>query len=108
MSLGAERLALLASETGFRAGMLEKVDRLIGLVDDITRHPRLSRVLALKGGTALNLGFGTPSRLSADLDYNYIGFAGREEMLRERPGLEQALQRIVGPYLKMNAEAESA
>ena len=110
MSLGRERLTLLASETGFRAGTLEKVDRLIGLVDDIARHPRLSRVLALKGGTALNLGFGPPSRLSVDLDYNYIGFAGREEMLRERPELEQALQRIIrvqGFGLQLSADAHA-
>jgi len=56
MSLGRERLTTLSAETGFRAETLEKVDRLIGFLDDVPRHPRLSRALALKGGTALNLG----------------------------------------------------
>lgn len=94
MSLSSERLTRLAAETGFRAQTLEKVDRLIGLLDDVTRHPRLSRALALKGGTALNLGFGPPARLSVDLDFNYIGSADRDEMIRERPEVEQALEVI--------------
>jgi predicted nucleotidyltransferase component of viral defense system len=43
--------------------------------------------LALKGGTALNLGYLELARLSIDLDFNYIGNPGREEMLAERPQL---------------------
>jgi predicted nucleotidyltransferase component of viral defense system len=94
MSLGPDRLTRLSAETGFRAGTLEKVDRLIGILEDVTRHPRLSRALALKGGTALNLGFGPPARLSVDLDFNYIGSARRGEMDRERPQVEQAVETI--------------
>ncbi len=76
MRLDRTRLIDLAASTGFRQETLEKVDRLIGLLDDVNRHPLLSRVLALKGGTALNLGFGPPSRLSVDLDFKETRRAG--------------------------------
>ncbi len=62
----------LAAETGFREETLEKVLRLGEVAADISRHPLLSEVLALKGGTALNLCFAAPRRLSVDLDFNYI------------------------------------
>ncbi len=94
MRLDRTRLIDLAASTGFRQETLEKVDRLIGLLDDVNRHPLLSRVLALKGGTALNLGFGPPSRLSVDLDFNYIGAADREAMLAGRPEVERDMESI--------------
>jgi len=70
---------------------LEKVARLGELVADIGRHPFLGSVLILKGGTAINLCFGRPTRLSVDLDYNYVGQAEREKMLGDRPLVETAL-----------------
>ncbi|MSS73639.1 MAG: nucleotidyl transferase AbiEii/AbiGii toxin family protein [Candidatus Latescibacteria bacterium] len=90
-----EQLSRLARQTGYRAETLEKVLRLLALLAEVHRHPFLSRVLILKGGTALNLGFGKPRRLSVDLDFNYIGALEREEMERDRPRVEEALGRIV-------------
>ena len=84
MNLSAEHIQRLAAETGFRLETLEKVIRLGELVADIGRHPLLSRVLALKGGTALYLMFGSPARLSVDLDFNYIGQEERAGMLAGR------------------------
>lgn len=94
MNLSAERLDGLAAETGFQADSLEKVVRLGELAADIGRHPLLSRVLALKGGTALNLFFGSPVRLSVDLDFNYVGEADRARMQEERPEVERAIDII--------------
>ena len=94
MSWSERYLDDLASETGFRRETLEKVLRLGELLTDISAHPLLSSARALKGGTALNLGFGAPSRLSVDLDFNYIGSIDRARMLEERPS--QAL-RSLGP-----------
>jgi predicted nucleotidyltransferase component of viral defense system len=54
-------------------------------------HPLLRHALVLKGGTALNLVFGAPQRLSVDLDFNYIAHAERERMLEDRPRMEAAL-----------------
>lgn len=94
MSISPQRLESLAAETGFRPGTLEKVVRLGELAADIGRQPMLSRVLVLKGGTALNLGFGAPTRLSVDLDLNYVGSPERETMLRDRPVVERLIEQI--------------
>ena len=91
----AERIRGLVTETGFRADTLEKVLRLLDVLADLRRHPLLDRVLLLKGGTALNLGFGAPQRLSVDLDFNYVGKLDRERAAAERPEVEGALERIL-------------
>lgn len=87
-----EYLDRLAAATAFRPDTLEKVLRLERLLNQIRRHPFLGERLALKGGTALNLFFGgAVPRLSVDLDFNYVGVVGRDEMLREKPEVERAL-----------------
>ena len=91
MNFSAEHIQRLATETGFRFEILEKVIRMGELTADIGRHPFLSRVLALKGGTALNLMFDSPARLSVDLDFNYIGQEDRARMQADRPDVERAL-----------------
>lgn len=95
MNLSLNQIEALAAQTGFQSQTLEKVIRLGELAADIGRHPLLARVLALKGGTALNLMAGAPARLSVDLDLNYVGHADRVEMQRERPQVEHALE-IIG------------
>ena len=91
-----EYIARLAGQTGYREETLEKVVRLLDLLADINRHPFLSRVLVLKGGTALSFGFGRPRRLSVDLDFNYIGALELSGMERDRPRVEEAVARIAG------------
>jgi predicted nucleotidyltransferase component of viral defense system len=91
MNLSAEYIDRCAAETGYLPAPLEKVIRLGEMAADISRHPFLRNSLLLKGGTALNLCFGAPRRLSVDLDYNYVGSAEREKMLKERPALESAV-----------------
>ena len=89
-------------------GPLEKVVRLGEIAADIARHPFLGEVLALKGGTALNLCFDRPKRLSVDLDFNYIGSIKRERMLADRPKVEDALVRIAeqkGYRIQRSADA---
>jgi len=90
MNLSAEHVEGLAAQTGFRPETLEKVIRLGELAADIGRHPLLSRVLVLKGGTALNLMFGSPARLSVDLDFNYIGQEDPVQMQVDRAEVERA------------------
>ena len=91
MNFSADHIEGLATETGFRSETLEKLIRLGELAADIGRHPLLSRALALKGGTALNLMFGSPARLSVDLDFNYVGYEDRPLMQAERPEVERAI-----------------
>jgi len=91
MNLSLEFLDRCSAETGFQVVALEKVVRIGEIAGNIARHPMLGEVLALKGGTALNLCFGPPTRLSVDLDFNYIGSEVREEMLVQRPKVRDAI-----------------
>ena len=79
------------ADTGYQISPLEKVVRLGEMAADIARHPFLGEALVLKGGTALNLCYGAPSRLSVDLDYNYIAQVDREGMLADKPRIEDAI-----------------
>ena len=108
MNVSLEYLQRCAAQTGYRTEAMEKVVRLGGMAADVARHPILGSVLALKGGTAFNLCFGQPKRLSVDLDYNYIGHLDRAAMLEDRPAVEQAvaeLARRQGYRVQKSADA---
>lgn len=94
MKISIEKLTSQAEATGFRPDVLEKVAHLLGLLDALNSHPFLKGKLALKGGTALNLFVFDVPRLSVDIDLNYIGAEDRENMLAERPKIEQAVQAV--------------
>ena len=80
--------------TGFKAEMVEKVLHLLNLLNVLNSHPFLKGKWVLKGGTALNMFMLALPRLSVDIDLNYIGALDREEMLAERPRIEQAAQAV--------------
>jgi hypothetical protein len=110
MSFSRELITRLAAESGFVPETLEKVVRLGEFAADVGRHPLLSQVLVLKGGTALNLFFGPPRRLSVDLDFNYVGHADRDEMLLARPEVARAVAVIAKgrSYRVQESKAEHA
>lgn len=98
----------LAAESSFAVASLEKVIRLAEMLSGIGELEDLARALALKGGTALNLFSGPPSRLSVDLDFNFVAAESREEMLAMRPKVErrlQALARSQGFGVQLSAES---
>jgi predicted nucleotidyltransferase component of viral defense system len=92
VKLGAEDIAAAAATLGFRPDALEKVVRLLSLLETLRTSSFLRPRIALKGGTALNLFLFDVPRLSADIDLNYVGAADRETMLADRPKVEQAIQ----------------
>jgi hypothetical protein len=94
VKLTAHDLAREVAATGFTGESLEKVFRLMGLLDALNSHPFLKTRIALKGGTAINLFHFDVPRLSVDIDLNYIGSADRDTMLAERPKLEQAVRAV--------------
>ena len=89
-----QTLQRLAAETGYRLDTLEKVLRLLELLDEIAQDPVLSRRLALKGGTALNVFYLGLDRLSVDIDLNYVGALDLAAMERERPEVDAAIDRL--------------
>jgi len=94
MEISRESLLREAEDMGFEPAILEKVWRLMGILDEINIHPFLKERLVLKGGTALNLFVFELPRLSVDIDLNYIGSWDREIMMNERPQVEKALEQI--------------
>ncbi len=94
MKLGADEIAATAASLGFRPDSLEKVFRLLSLVEALRTHAFLRPRIALKGGTALNLFLFDLPRLSVDIDLNYVGAGEREAMLADRPKIEQAIQAV--------------
>jgi len=94
LQIDTEILNRYCTKSGFRAEVVEKVMRLISLLNGFQEHPHLTGRFALKGGTALNLFiFGIP-RLSVDIDLNYIENVDRDTMLSERPKIEKAIEGI--------------
>jgi predicted nucleotidyltransferase component of viral defense system len=94
MNLTPQAMAREAAATGFGAELLERVFRLMALLDALNSHPFLKTRIALKGGTALNLFHFDVPRLSVDIDLNYLGAVDRDTMLAEKPKAEQAVQAV--------------
>lgn len=84
----------LASRLDVQPTSVEKVCRMLDLLEAVERHPALMGRLALKGGTALNLFHGEPRRLSVDLDFNLVGAVARAEMIEVRPIIERAIESV--------------
>ncbi len=96
MNLSLQDLQAEAASTRFPLETLDKVIRLINLLNAFQSHPFLKDRMALKGGTALNLFVFDLPRLSVDIDLNYVGSADREVMLAEKEKVEQAITAICG------------
>jgi len=94
VKVSREKLLREAQATGFRPEILEKAIQLLNLLEAFQGHPYIEGRLALKGGTALNLFYFDVPRLSVDIDLNYVGAAGRNTMLEERPKLEEAVAAV--------------
>ena len=89
-----QTLQRLAAVTGYRLDTLEKVLRLLELLDEIAQDPVLSQRLALKGGTALNVFYLDLDRLSVDIDLNYVGALDLAAMELERLEVDAAIDRL--------------
>lgn len=89
--IGEARIRRLATESGYREEIVEKVLYLEAILRQLARHPELGAAWALKGGTALNLFFLDVPRLSVDIDINYVGHGDLDAMQAARPAFEAAL-----------------
>ncbi|MCL2883079.1 MAG: nucleotidyl transferase AbiEii/AbiGii toxin family protein [Coriobacteriia bacterium] len=80
---------------GFQDRTLDKVNRLLGLLEELGRQPALKGKLCMHGGTAINIFMLEAPRLSVDIDMSYIGAVDRGEMLAERPFVEKAVEEAI-------------
>jgi len=90
-----------SNELGVQFNLLEKVFHLATLLKAITINSFLSNNLTLKGGTAINLFWGEIPRLSIDIDFDFTGEVQKENMLRIKEPLLDALK-IIGKDLGYN------
>lgn len=77
-------IALLANKTYFLRDNLEKVLRLVDVLQYIAQNDKLSDCLVLKGGTAINLTVFEMPRLSVDIDLDFHRDCTLDGMLQHR------------------------
>ena len=80
----------LAKENGFKSETLEKVLRLIDVLNFINKNSDLANYLVLKGGTAINFTIFNLPRLSVDIDLDFSFDGTKEEMLTKRNNNEKS------------------
>lgn len=68
-----KEIVIAAQDLNVQKHTLERVLRLIDVLEFINSDILLKDKLALKGGTAINLTFYNYLRLSVDIDLDYIG-----------------------------------
>ena len=95
MVASRESLQDLAAERQLQPATLERVIRLIDILDAFGADALIAPRIALKGGTALNVFHSDLDRLSVDIDVNYVGATEKERMDADRPGLEDRIQRLM-------------
>jgi len=90
-----QTLSKQADELGFIRDMLEKMMRLSEILRFISSDPLLSKVVALKGGTAINLIIFNLPRLSVDIDLDFSQNVSSDEMMNSRKNITD----ILGVYM---------
>jgi len=90
-----DKLALgrKARDLGFTRDAFEKMTRLTELLQYINAEPELKSILALKGGTAINLTVFCLPRLSVDIDLDFAENLTKEETSAKRERITELLGR---------------
>lgn len=81
----------ISKKTGFIGSTLEKVERLIRILEWMNSDEKLNKLLALKGGTAINTAVFNFPRLSVDIDLDLTENLSKEEMIKERDTIHNLL-----------------
>lgn len=88
----------ISKKTGFIQSTLEKVERLIRILEWMNSDEKLNKLLALKGGTAINTAVFNFPRLSVDIDLDLTENLSKEEMIKER----ETIHNLLINYLNSN------
>ena len=94
-SYNKQALDIIAKEQGFIRDNLEKVMRLVEILNYFHDSPLLSKSLVLKGGTAINLTVFQLPRLSVDIDLDFTVDCNRESMLSIRQEVNNEILRYM-------------
>lgn len=90
-----QALDIIAKEQGFIRDNLEKVMRLVEILNYFHDSPLLSKSLVLKGGTAINFTVFQLPRLSVDIDLDFTADCSREMMLLIRQEVNAEILRYM-------------
>ena len=92
MNYSKQYINEIAQKSGFLANNTEKVIRLLNVLKFIDEElNRISHQLILKGGTAINLIYTNLTRLSVDIDLDYVGSLEKEQTLKDRESILESL-----------------
>ena len=94
-----EYIEKTAERTGFIRSTLEKVERLLRILEWISNKKELKKLLALKGGTAINTAVFNFPRLSVDIDLDLTENLAKDEMIKNREDIHNLLVQ----YLNANS-----
>ena len=86
-----ENISKYATSTGFIGSNIEKVMRLLDVLNFLFSKSSFKNKLILKGGTAINLIHTNLKRLSVDIDLDYCGSLDKNIALKDRELLEKEL-----------------
>ncbi len=95
MMLDKGTLGRMAKELGFPRDTLEKVYRLAEVLKFMESDELLSKGMALKGGTAINLTIFNLPRLSVDIDLDYCRSIDKDDMLADRDAITEKISKYM-------------
>ena len=96
MNYSEDYISNFGKQTGFINSNIEKVIRLLDILDFIDSNlDPYHEKLVLKGGTAINLMITNLARLSVDIDLDYIGSLDKEKMSIDRDAIMSALDNFM-------------
>jgi hypothetical protein len=85
---------ILRTGAPFARAALDKVERLLEVLDTFHGDPVLGHAFVLHGGTALNVFLDDLPRLSVDVDVLYVGSPDTAGMLRQRPAIDRRIREV--------------
>ena len=94
-SYNKQSLSKQAQEFGFIRDTFEKMLRLTEMLNFFSGDSLLSKSLALKGGTAINLIIFNLPRLSVDIDFDYSLNNNKDEMMKAREEITNVIRRYM-------------
>ena len=91
MNYSKQYINKLGEETHFINSNLEKVVRLLDVLEFVFNKSTFSEDVVLKGGTAINLMHTNLKRLSVDIDLDYHGSLEREKAFQDKEKITNEL-----------------